>query len=443
MNTPTTIMRHSTMLLVKHPVILCLFALLWMNACTQDGRFGGEVYGSFTPTEEPLPTPRENIDQPGDDPWVDQSEFLWGLDAIHEFNLELPPAGWDALIADPRTYVPGVFHYDGRDWDVGIRLKGALGSFRALNSGQKCAFKVDFNYFDPAGNFFGIKKLALNNGMQDRSFSSEYLAYKSFGALGVPVPRLGYVSLSVNDQAWGLYMNVEVKDRRFMNMWHEDTSGNLYEGSYANAPQGGRVHPDFVADRSWAFELDVAGYPGDRGDIQAVVDRFAVNDPDDLLAAIDQHFDYDELLHLMAMEIFLTHWDGFSANTNNYHMVYTPTTGRFTISPWGTDQTFDPNDRVDPDPRGFGPYNDLTIIFDRLLDHPQGRADYEDAMRDVIVVFESLDLADDWQQVRDLIVDAVYADPRKNFSNSSFESRSGQVLAFIEDQPDYMRQWVP
>ena len=64
--------------------------------------------------------------------------------------------------------------------------------------------------------FLGLKKLTLNNMVQDASMVHEGLAYRAFRAVGVPAPRTGYAFVRLNGSAYGVYLkrveslNVEV-----------------------------------------------------------------------------------------------------------------------------------------------------------------------------------------------------------------------------------------
>ena len=66
---------------------------------------------------------------------IDPSDELYDPAVIPRFELELPPASVDALIADPRTYVRGTLRYGSEVVsEIGVRLKGEY-NFRPL--GQK------------------------------------------------------------------------------------------------------------------------------------------------------------------------------------------------------------------------------------------------------------------------------------------------------------------
>jgi hypothetical protein len=71
-------------------------------------------------------------------------------------------------------------------------LKGH-GTFRPL--GKKSAFKLKFAKKD---RFFWLKKLTLNNMVQDASMIHETLGYEVLRAVGVPAPRTGFAYVRVN-----------------------------------------------------------------------------------------------------------------------------------------------------------------------------------------------------------------------------------------------------
>src|SRR4051812_565015 len=111
---------------------------------------------------------------PVDGPPVDNAAWLFDPGKVVQIDLTLPPDSVNALAADSDTYVTGDFKLtaDGTSYEranVGIRLKGGVGSFRPLTGeGQgKSAFKVKFNEFVSGQRFAGLKKLTLNNMVQD------------------------------------------------------------------------------------------------------------------------------------------------------------------------------------------------------------------------------------------------------------------------------------
>jgi hypothetical protein len=86
-------------------------------------------------------------------------ELLFGDDIV-VFELDVPDSSYDALVADPSTWVPADFVYQGvRYANVGLRCKGE-NSF--LPFAQKCSLKVDFNKFADL-EFMGLDELTLKS----------------------------------------------------------------------------------------------------------------------------------------------------------------------------------------------------------------------------------------------------------------------------------------
>ena len=118
---------------------------------------------------------------------------------VHRVDIEVDETGVQSLLASPREYVRGTVTVDSvPHLDVGVRLKGGAGSFIPLDgdypviSGAgngkpgKSAFIVDFERYQAGRCMLGLRKLALNNLVQDDSGIHEVLGYTLFRAGGVP-----------------------------------------------------------------------------------------------------------------------------------------------------------------------------------------------------------------------------------------------------------------
>jgi hypothetical protein len=132
------------------------------------------------------------------EPTGDAAAPLYRPDSVNVIDLTIDQAGIDALEADPDEYVRGGFSLSTNGTptgkgdlspplEVGIRLKGGHGSFRDLT--EKAAFKIKFNEFVNGQKFLGLKKMTLNNMVQDASMIHEVLAYKAFRWRFLPLAR--------------------------------------------------------------------------------------------------------------------------------------------------------------------------------------------------------------------------------------------------------------
>jgi spore coat protein CotH len=142
----------------------------------------------------------------------DPAAAMYDPSTVDVIKLTLPKPSEEALKEHPTDdYVEGtleVVETDGAPgtegavlvpaMTVGIRLKGNVGgSFRDLT--EKAAFKIKCNFVKGV-KCLGLKKMTLNNMVQDPSMVHETLAYAAFRAAGVPASRTGFAYVRVNGQ---------------------------------------------------------------------------------------------------------------------------------------------------------------------------------------------------------------------------------------------------
>jgi spore coat protein CotH len=273
------------------------------------------------------------------------SEFF-SLNNVHQIEIEVDQLGVEALLEAPREYVSSDVSIDGVVYkNVGVRLKGGAGSFVALDgdypliSGDgngkpgKSAFIIDFNQFEAKQNFFGLKKLTINNLVQDPSSIHEFLGYSLFRQSNVPASRSGYATIIFNSQEKGLYALIEPADNKeFMYKWFGSNSGNLYEGEYG---------ADLRLETYEMYDQD-HGQDESKDDLRSLVSALdAIEGEADLMTALNKHFDLEQYLAFVTAEIYLGHWDGYAQSANNYQIYHDLEDDRWTFMPWGIDQLFE------------------------------------------------------------------------------------------------------
>jgi len=301
-------------------------------------------------------------------PPVDLSAQLFDPANLLRIDISASEEALEQLRAEPREYVPAQIRVVDDDGPAGpiagrFRIKGRAGSFRQLD--QKSAFKVRFDE-----RFRGLKRLTLNNLVQDASMLHEWTAYTIFRALDVPAPRVGYAFVTVNGEPYGLYANIESPDDVFLGRWFPSTA-HLYEGAYGQDLFEGHIDN---------LEAD-AGDPADREDLEALVDTLEGH-PEDFYAASAPLVDWPRVLRMMAAEIYIGHWDGYASTRNNYYFHF-DAGGRVTLLPWGTDQTFGAR---------LGLHEGAGRLMQMCMVDGDCRADYDEALADVAGTVAALEL---------------------------------------------------
>jgi CotH kinase protein len=355
-------------------------------------------------------------------------------------DLTLPPASIAALEADPEgDYVEGTFSLAPSDGTpagigafstpitVGVRLKGE-GSFEGLDG--KAAFKLKFNQFVKGQKFLGLKKMTLNNMVQDPSMVHEALAYQAFRAAGVPAPRTGYADVRVNGVEFGLHLNLETLDdvalKRIFGDFEEPPQ-HLYEGAFG---------VDVLPGEADEFEVD-EGEGGDRSDLEALIGAVAASSPSSFSERVAAVADLGEMTRMWAVERYVGHWDGYSGRVkpHNYYL-YSDPAGVFQMLPWGTDQTWSQPQL------GFGPPG--PVLFEDCFADPACAALYRQALRQARAVVSGLDPGAEASELAPRLApwQALEAAPRQPFSASQIAAAVAAVGRFAAARPGQLAKWL-
>ncbi len=324
-------------------------------------------------------------------------------------------AGADAGVGDGGAPDGGAADAGPPPLQVGVRLKGQIGSFRALPG--KSGFKVDLDRLVEGQTFMGVDKLTLNNMVQDPSAVHEHLSYALFRALGVPAPRVGYAWVAVNGADYGLYSVVETYDDSFLARTFP-TTAHVYEGSYGD---------DLFPNSEYAFDVD-EGNAIDRADLAALIATINAAPDQGLLAATQSLVDWDEVLAMMAVEMLVGHWDGYAPYRNNY-FFHVDDSGKFRLLPWGTDQTF---------ANAFPLFEPQGVLLQRCLQDLGCRALYLQKLVDAADAADALNAAGEVLALAALLQPYADADPKNDWSGS-LQELGDDAVAFLSTRVDEIR----
>lgn len=368
------------------------------------------------------------VDPPAPVDWdFTDGAFLYG-EHILAFDLQLDDTALAALAAAPKEDVHATFSWEGEAYDVAVHLKGSeAGSFRDMT--KKPSFKVDFHQWDPSVRFHGVKRITLNNMIQDATMAHEHLVYKLMGDLGVPAARHGYAEVTVNGEPYGLYGVVEAMDEQFIDRhWSGDDKGNLYEGGYGGDLKAGRVE---------AFGRQEIGDPEDTSDLAALIDSVVAAPPDGILALIEAQFDSTALFHQWAVELVSADIDAYSTGANNFLLYHAPEAGRWTMIPWGPDQAMETDLSVYLDQAVYGgSIGELT----RLCHGDAACMDALDAaIGDVLTVWEGGDFYTFVDDETARIEADCRADPRSEWGDYGCRDAQAALRDWVRARPAKVR----
>jgi spore coat protein H len=257
--------------------------------------------------------------------WPGADLFAGG--AIRQLHIEIPPTGMASLRKDPRQFVRATIREEGTSYaDVAVHLKGAVGSFREVE--DKPGLTLDFNRFDARQRFHGLRRIHLDNSVEDASYCNELLGSEMFRASGIPAPRVAHAMVTLNGRRMSPYVVVEGFTEDFLGCYFKQVGGDLYEPG-----EGHDVNQRL--DRNSVL-APVRG----RGALKALA---AAAMEKDLIARwprLEQSLAVDEFVTFMAMEVMLGHRDGYCLARNNYRVYHDLDSDKMVFLPHGMDQLF-------------------------------------------------------------------------------------------------------
>ncbi len=333
---------------------------------------------------------------------------------LHELRLSLPSGAATRLAQ--KDWVGATLSTDEGDWDVNVRLKGTT-SYRDLTG--KAAFRMDFNDEDPTRSYHGLRRLTLNNMMQDSSMLHEHVVYWLYRHRGVPAPRHTYAKLWVDGTYYGLYGVTETADEQLLaRLFGKDNNGNLYEGNVS----------DFYAWKTKHFGLEETDelYPPYE-DIDEVIAALDASTPDTHLATLDRLFDLDLLLRMWAIELVTTNVDGYVDFANNYLVYHGEET--WYMLPWSNDQCLEWYRDVDD----FSDTEGRLVLMCR--ESPECRARLDQEMLDLVDDWETSDMLRFAEAATALVEPLCQSDPRKEKLCDT-----EHVARFVRDRPATVRE---
>ena len=328
-------------------------------------------------------------------------------DKIPTINITIAPSPGAVkpltpLMTDPKKYVKASINIGPYNFaNVGIHLRGGLGSFRNVN--DKAGFTLNMNKFGEKKDFFGMDKWALNNSAQDGSYLSLLVCNEMLRAAGVPAPRISHAIVNLNGMPKGFYCIQEGYDKDYLGIHFKNSDGNFYDSG-------------FKRDVDQPLELirtkeDVK----DHADLKALVAAARIGDPNQRFTEMAKLLDMDTFISGFCIQAILGDWDGYVFNRNNYRVYHNPATNKIFLLPHGLDQEFGNADQgplVPPMQSLLGP---------AVFNTPEGKARYLKRMAEINTTVMDTDKwlkrLDDLQAKLQPVIASVDAKAGANYPN--------------------------
>jgi spore coat protein CotH len=319
---------------------------------------------------------------------------------------------------------------------VGVRNKGQT-SFQPVSG--KPGFSVKLNEFVPGQKLDGLKKLLLNNTVQDPTWCNETLTYETYRRAGIPAPRVAFAVVTLNGVPKGIYSIGEAVNAQFLARHYGDgmDQGNLYEGPW-----------DFSQPVENADLKDEVEENRSRDDLRALT-ALVLSPPDQGFAArVAAKLDLDQFIRGYAVDAVTVAWDGYAYDAWNYYLYDHPGSGRFVFLPAGANWPYfrDAADAAPTvDPRvlrslwGMGKDPASFLAGARIQPIPSLDARFDAAVRDVARgAFDVPALHADFDRIRAALHSVPPANDATRRDLETFDDHVHLAYEFVEARKKYL-----
>lgn len=260
---------------------------------------------------------------------------------VHTIDIQIKD--WGAFIknAEKEEYVACTVEIDGEEFhNIGLRAKGNNSLRLTEEYGlSRYSLKLEFDHFLDGGNYHGLDKLSLDASFQDNSYLKTYMVYDMMAFMGVPAPLCSYTWVTVNGEAWGLFLAVEEPEEAFARRNFGNDYGKLYKPDYRSLnAENADVALKYIGDNpdSYPGIFENAKLKTSKADQERVIEALkTLSTGENLETAIN----VDEVLRYFTVQVFVMNWDSYLGHTGHNYILYEEN-GILSILPWDYNLAF-------------------------------------------------------------------------------------------------------
>lgn len=179
----------------------------------------------------------------------------------------------------------------------------------------------------------------------ERFVLAEPMAFEFYRRIGMSAPRAGFVRLTVDGRPCGYQAWVEQPNKAFLRRNKIKDEGHLYKLLWYGQGLKGQHEKKTRIKEGHA-------------DLEALIEALKrTEDPEAQWELIRKNFDVPQVIDYFAVNMCLSHWDGFFNNYFTYHDV--GGTGKWTLYPWDQDKTWGFHDGI----HGNDVFYDMPLTF--------------------------------------------------------------------------------
>ncbi len=271
------------------------------------------------------------------------AEEFYSTNTIEEVNIFFLEENWqylmDTLRKNGNRWLIGNVEINGTKYkNVGVQFAES----HAFQPGEKRnSLVVKLNLVDRVQNHLGYQTLHFSSAKRDPSMIREVLGFEIARSY-FPSPKANYAKVNINGDFYGLLVNIENVDNKFLEENFGESGGTLVKADpdlYPDAPStckvnvySSLVHEDNVRCYFYNYKLK-SEYGWD--ELMRLTDILN-NKPDD----IEKILNVDQTLWMLAFNNVLVNLSSYSGKISENFFLYQDNSGRFSPVIWDLNLAF-------------------------------------------------------------------------------------------------------
>lgn len=271
------------------------------------------------------------------------SSAFYDTDKVQEINLTFEEDNWayllDSLRMNGNGLLLGTAEINGQEYkNVGVRYRGSK-SFKP--GGKHNALYIKLNYINKKQNIDGHTVIKLSNAKRDPSLVREVLAYE-IARDYMPAPQANYANIGVNGSNYGLFVNLQAVDGKFLKDYFGNTEGAFF-----------KVNNDADIDEPAGCKQNIFGSLEYDESVKCYLNNFEMYSEtgwDDLIAMsrtlnenpgeVGSALHIDNVLWMLAFNNLIVNLDSYTGKNSTNFYLYQDKEGRFSPIVWDMNLSF-------------------------------------------------------------------------------------------------------
>ncbi len=157
---------------------------------------------------------------------------FYDVDTVRKVNITFEQDNWAELLDSMRLYGDGLLianvEIEGSKYEnAGVRYRDTK-SFKP--GSNRNALHIELDFINKLQNYNGYETLLLSNALRDPSMVREVLGFE-IARKYMPAPMANYARVSINGNYYGLFVNIEAVDERFLEKHFGSSDNSFFEGT--------------------------------------------------------------------------------------------------------------------------------------------------------------------------------------------------------------------